>query len=198
VHDVVGHSLAVINMQAGVALHVLDQRPDQAATALRAMRQASAAALADLRVTLAPVDGEPDRRPPPGLTQAAELIAAVRRGGLPVDLHVDGVPPAVVPAPVDLAAYRILQESLTNVVRHAGTCRATVRIRYDADAVVVAVDDDGRGADPSSAGGRGLIGMRERAAAVGGTLHAGPAGGGFQVRATLPITGGGGGTSNRD
>ncbi len=200
VHDVVGHSLAVINMQAGVALHVLEKRPSRAAEALRAMRQTSAAALDDLRVTLAPLSGaatDASRRPAPGLARITDLVEAVNQGGLRVDLVVEGTLVAV-PAAVDLAGYRIVQESLTNVVRHAGARRATVRVVYGPAAVSVTVADDGRGVGPLDGGGRGLVGMRERAAALGGTLQAGPApAGGFEVRAVLPVTAGGGGISTR-
>jgi len=154
VHDIVGHSLAVINMQAGVALHVLDRRPERAAEVLRTVRKTSAQALAEVRVAL----GRP-----------------------------------AVPAAVDLAGYRIVQESLTNVVRHAAASRAAVEVVYDDGMVTVTVTDDGRGPRASAGTGRGLVGMRERAAAVGGSLTAGagPAGG-FQVRAALPLTEGGG------
>jgi signal transduction histidine kinase len=224
VHDVVGHSLAVINMQAGVGLHVLGRRPERAAEALRAVRQTSAHALDELRATLAPL-GEPppgaasagsrqrgtaagsrqrgtavpDRQPTPGLARLAELVEAMHAGGLRVELIVEG-PRQVLPAAVDLAGYRIVQESLTNVVRHAAADRAIVRVTYEAETVSVTVSDDGRGTPspahpgfgrPAASGdaGRGLVGMRERAAAVGGTFTAGAgAGGGFEVRAVLPMT----------
>jgi signal transduction histidine kinase len=197
VHDVVGHSLAVISMQAGVALHVLERRPERAAESLRAVRETSAQALAELRATLSA------REPLPGLDRVPDLIAAVRAGGLPVTLTVRG-DPTPVPAAVDLAAYRVIQESLTNVVRHAGPCRATVRVDYHPNRVTVTVADNGRGAPPGVGGregavvvgggrgvagsaGRGLAGLRERAEGVGGTLVAGPGVvGGFEVCAVLP------------
>jgi signal transduction histidine kinase len=203
VHDVVGHSLAVINMQAGVALHVLDRRPERAVQALRAMRQASASALDELRATLGGPAPEashrpgplPDRRPAPGLARLPELMDAVSHDGLRAELVVEGQRRAL-SATVDLAAYRIVQESLTNVVRHAAADRATVRVRYEADTVSVTVTDDGRGPAVTDDAGRGLVGMRERAVTVGGAFSAG-AGvhGGFEVRAVLPLTGMGGGTS---
>jgi signal transduction histidine kinase len=204
VHDVVGHSLAVINMQAGVALHVLDRRPERAAAALRAVRQTSASALDELRITLAPLRGPapgtdgrpgsvPDRQPAPGLTRVAALVEAVNHDGLRVELIVEGRR-RVLPAAVDLAGYRIVQESLTNVVRHATADRAVVRVAYETDTVSVVVTDDGRGATTSGGAGGGLAGMRERVAALGGTFTAGAgASGGFEVRAVLPAAPGGGG-----
>jgi signal transduction histidine kinase len=188
VHDVVGHGLAVINMQAGVALHVLDRRPEQARVALEAIRHASKESLDEVRATLA-VFRQPDvRRAEPGLGQLEGLVAAMAERGLPVELVVGGRP-AGLPAAVDLAAYRIVQESLTNVVRHAGASRATVRVEYEPDRVVVEVTDDGRtrGAAWRRPGGHGLAGMRERASALGGELAAGPRPeGGFRVLARLP------------
>ena len=181
VHDVVGHSLAVINLQAGVALHVAERRPERAVQALRAVREASGRALEDLRATLAvlPSMGEP------GLSRVTDLVDAI---DLPVTLVVDGEPVALPPA-VELAGYRIVQESLTNVVRHAGAVRASVRLRYTSTAVTVTVTDDGRRATVDGPG-RGLTGMRERVVALGGTLRAGPLpGGGFEVCAVLPIGG---------
>jgi signal transduction histidine kinase len=193
VHDVVGHSLAVINLQAGVALHVVGRRPDQAEVALAAIKRSSKEALEELRGTLAvfrrPDDQDGPRRPAPGLGQLEALAAAMAEGGLPVEVAVTGER-ASLPAAVDLAAYRIVQESLTNVVRHAGPATATVRVGYQPDALVVEVADTGRGRPSGAArpGGHGIAGMRERAAAVGGTLQAGPSGdGGFLVRARLPL-----------
>jgi signal transduction histidine kinase len=196
VHDVVGHGLAVINLQAGVALHVGGRQPEQAQLALEAIKQTSKNALEELRATLAvfrqPEHADGARRPPAGLGQLEALVAAMAEGGLPVDLVVTGER-ASVPASVDLAAYRIVQESLTNVTRHAGPATATVRISYEPSAVVLEVVDTGRVPPPGARrpGGYGIAGMRERAAAVGGTLDAGPSGdGGFRVRARLPLEGG--------
>ncbi|HXM54298.1 MAG TPA: sensor histidine kinase [Candidatus Dormibacteraeota bacterium] len=198
VHDVVGHGLAVINMQAGVALHVVDRRPEQARVALEAIKQTSKDALEELRGTLA-VFREPAgaerareaRQPAPGLDQVQAVVAAMGEGGLPVELVVSGEPVAL-PAAVDLAAYRIVQESLTNVARHAGPAAATVRLSYEPGQVVVEVTDDGRArahgtSNGGGARGHGIAGMRERAAAVHGTLEAGPRPeGGFRVMARLP------------
>jgi signal transduction histidine kinase len=193
VHDVVGHGLAVINLQAGVALHVVGRRPEQAEVALAAIKRSSKEALEELRGTLAvfrrPDNGGGPWRPAPGLDRLEALAAAMAEGGLPVEVAVTGER-ASLPAAVDLAAYRIVQESLTNVVRHAGPATATVRVGYQPDALVVEVADTGRGRPSGAArpGGHGIAGMRERAAAVGGTLQAGPSGdGGFLVRARLPL-----------
>jgi signal transduction histidine kinase len=193
VHDVVGHSLAVINLQAGVALHVVGRRPEQAEVALEAIKRSSKDALEELRATLAvfrrPEAVDEPWRPAPGLGQLEALAAAMAEGGLPVEVSVTGER-VDLPAAVDLAAYRIVQESLTNVVRHAGPAAATVKVGYEPGAVVLEITDDGRGRTPGGArpGGHGIAGMRERAAAVGGTLQAGPgADGGFRVRARLPL-----------
>jgi signal transduction histidine kinase len=192
VHDVVGHGLAVINLQAGVALHVVGRRPEQAEVALAAIKRSSKEALEELRGTLAvfrrPDNGGGPWRPAPGLGQLQALAAAMAEGGLPVQVTVTGHP-AGLPAAVELAAYRIVQESLTNVVRHAGSATATVRVGYQPDALVVEIaDTGGRAAGAARPTGYGIAGMRERAAAVDGTLQAGPSGdGGFLVRARLPL-----------
>jgi signal transduction histidine kinase len=193
-HDVVSHSIAMINFRAGVALHVLDRRPEQAREALVAIRQASAGAMQELRATVGvlrkPGDAERSRAAVPGLAQLDQLVAGVARAGPPVRVVVDGDPVELPPA-VDLAAYRLVQESLTNVVRHAGPASATVRIAYGAAEVVVEVTDDGSGGLDSSGrdgGGHGIGGMRERVVALGGELRAGPRPqGGFQVWARLPV-----------
>jgi signal transduction histidine kinase len=192
----------VINMRAGIALHVLTKRPEQAGEALEAIKTASQDALDELRATLAlfrwsPAD-EPARRPLPGLPDLTGLVAAIRDAGVPVDLVVSGEEPAV-PASVGLAAYRIVQESLTNVLRHAGPARASVAVDYGHDAIVLDVSDDGRGrpgADGHSDDAQvrhGITGMRERAAALGGVLTAGTRPeGGFRVHVWLPIQAGSG------
>ncbi len=194
VHDVVGHSLAVITMQSGIALHVMDRRPEQARVALEAIHQQSRDALEELRATLALYRGEVDgegapRRPPPRLSDLPALIDTMRASGLPVELTTTGRHNGV-PAAIDLAGYRIVQESLTNVLRHAGPAQARVSVAYQPGAVEIEVTDDGsaRPGVPPQPGGHGIAGMRERSAAVGGTLEAGamPAGG-FRVRARLPL-----------
>jgi signal transduction histidine kinase len=198
-HDVVSHSIAMINFRAGVALHVIDRRPEEAKAALEAIRQGSAGAMQELRAALGVLRdpaGGPTRAPAPGLGQLGELVAGVADAGRAVDVVVEGDPAELAPA-VDLAAYRVVQESLTNVVKHAGRAAATVRVRYGEDELTVQVDDDGRGVE-SAAGrrasdsdpricGSGIRGMRERVVAAGGELEAGPRpGGGFRVTARLP------------
>jgi signal transduction histidine kinase len=187
-HDVVSHSIAMINFRAGVALHVLDRRPEEARAALEAIRQGSAGAMQELRAALGVLrdpGGGPARAPAPGLGQLAELVAGVTGAGRAVDVVVEGDPGELPPA-ADLAAYRVVQESLTNVVKHAGPAAATVRVAYEPGWVVVEVSDDGDGAAPAS-GGSGIAGLRERVAAAGGELEAGPRpGGGFRVTARLP------------
>jgi signal transduction histidine kinase len=186
VHDVVGHGLAVINMQAGIALHVLEKRPEQAAIALDAIKRTSKEALDELRATLAVYrsDEPAPRAPVAGLSQLDALVASC---GLDVSLHVTG-DSADLPSSVDRAAYRIVQESLTNVLRHSGTDAATVRLDRQADVVTIEVTDDGRAKPGDGKPGHGITGMRERAEALGGTLDAGPrGGGGFAVRARLPV-----------
>jgi signal transduction histidine kinase len=189
VHDVAGHGFAVIAMQAGVALHVLDRRPEQARVALEEIRAASRESLASLRSTLEVVAGDTDperRAPAAGLGELDGLLTRMRQAGLDVELDVTGERRPL-PADADLAAYRILQESLTNVLRHAGASTARVSLAYgDAD-LAVRVEDDGTGPAQDPTGGRGIAGMRDRAAAAGGSLEAGPRpGGGFRVAARIP------------
>ncbi|MDA2811880.1 sensor histidine kinase [Nocardiopsis sp. RSe5-2] len=193
VHDVVGHSLSVINMQAGVAMHVLDKRPDRARESLDAIRRTSKDALEELRGTLAvfregAAGTAGDRAPLPGLDRVGDLAAGMASAGVSVEVHTEGEQ-AVPPAAVDHAAYRIVQEALTNVARHAPGASASVRIAYERGEVAVEIEDDGpRIAGPGPAEGSGIAGMRERARAVGGNLHAGPRpDGGFAVRARLPL-----------
>jgi signal transduction histidine kinase len=192
-HDVLAHNISLINVQAGVALHLMDEQPEQARTALTAIREASKDALGELRSVLDILrqSGEaPPRSPIAGLDDLPRLVAGAEAAGLVVRTDIRPLPRPLPPG-VDLAAYRIVQEALTNVTRHARARTATVRIAYDARAVVVEVLDDGVGMiapSPSVGGGNGLPGMRERAAALGGDLQAGPgAAGGFLVRATLPV-----------
>ncbi|QLQ40332.2 sensor histidine kinase [Micromonospora robiginosa] len=191
VHDVVGHGLAAIHLQAEVALHLLARRPEQAEAALTAISRTSKEALDELRVTLTVVRREEmtdERAPVPGLAQLGHLRERLAGAGVPVTVGTDGEPRPL-PVAVDLAAYRVAQEALTNVLRHAGPATAEVRVGYPPGAVTVEVTDTGRGrpaaADRST--GSGLAGMRERVTALGGTFDAGPAAsGGFRVHATLP------------
>jgi signal transduction histidine kinase len=190
-HDVVGHGLAVIAMQAGVALHVLDRDPGKARESLEAIRTMSRESLDGLRTELAQLRAGagdvPERRPLPGVTDLALLVQRVREGGVDVRLQVTG-PVDGLPTDVGAAAYRIVQESLTNVLRHAGADAATVVVRAADARLEVEVIDRGGGGAPGP-DGSGIRGMRERATALGGTLDAGPAsGGGFRVRAVLPLS----------
>ena len=185
-HDVLAHDISLINVQASVALHLIGDQPDQAVPALTTIKEASRDALRQLRTALDLLRRGEDapRDPVPRLSDLGALVAGVRAGGLDVRLEDEG-PSAPLPAAVELAVYRIVQESLTNVTRHARASMATVRLGYD-DEVSVEVTDDGVGGpvDP----GNGIVGMQERAAALGGTVEAGPRpGGGFRVAARLPV-----------
>src|SRR3954452_18707661 len=187
-HDVLAHNISLINVQASVALHLLDEQPDQARPALTSIKEASHDALGELRTALDVLrrGEEAPRSPAPKLAELPALLDGVRASGLVIDFTPDGEPPPTIAAPVELAAYRIVQEALTNITRHAHAHHATVRLGY-ADGVRIEVTDDGVGgvADP----GGGITGMRERAAALGGTVEAGPAqqGRGFRVSAHLPL-----------
>jgi signal transduction histidine kinase len=191
-HDIVAHTMATINVQAGVAEHVLSSNPAAVGDALHAIKVASKDGLRELRAILNVLrqadEGDP-AQPVPGLAQIDALITGACNAGLPTTLARAGVPREL-PAAVDLAAYRIVQESLTNVIKHAGPTHATVDLCYDDAAIRIMVADGGRGVAAGLAGdgtGHGLIGMRERASSVGGTLQAGPRPeGGYLVTALLP------------
>jgi signal transduction histidine kinase len=187
-HDVVAHSISVINVQANTALHLMDRQPDRAREALTAIHEVSGQALSELGSMLGALrePGAP-LAPAPGIARLDELAARARSAGLAVSLTSEGEV-RTLPAGVDAAAYRIVQEALTNAVRHSGGNAAAVRLRYSSDSVEIEVDDDGAGSVPARAGsGNGLAGMTERARALGGTLDAGPQpGGGFRVLARLP------------
>jgi signal transduction histidine kinase len=195
-HDVVAHSISMIAVQSGVGAHVADTHPEEAAKALGAIEATSRAALTELRRLLGVLrqDSEPQGSlsPVPGLADLDSLLAEVAKAGLAVKLQVHGTR-ASLPAGVDMSAYRIVQEALTNVVKHAGPARAQVVVGYHDRDVTVEILDDGRGAATSTGEGRagtghGLIGMRERVAAFGGDLEAGPGpDGGFRVAARLPL-----------
>lgn len=186
-HDVLAHNISLVNVQASVALHLIDERPDQVRSALTTIKEVSRDALGELRAALDLLrhDGEAaPRAPAPGLADLPSLVAGAGAGGLEVRLDVDDPPPHLPPA-VELAAYRIVQEALTNVTRHARARTVSVRVRCD-EGLHVAVSDDGVGG-PAVAG-NGITGMRERATALGGTLEAGPGpGAGFRVEAHLPM-----------
>jgi signal transduction histidine kinase len=187
VHDVVGHGLAAIQMQADIALHMQRTKPGQAHVALEAISRASSDALAELRATLAAITPQvsDDRAPTPGLARVDDLRRRVEDSGVTVELAVHG-PPRTLPAAADLAAYRILQESLTNVVKHSPHPMATVEIAYRAGAVTVTVANQDLAAG-SHVEGFGIAGMRRRVSHLGGTLTAGPGRPGvFEVRAEIP------------
>lgn len=189
-HDVVGHTMGVIALQAGVGAHVIDTDRDEAKAALVSIAETSRSALAEIRQILGALRTGQDLtpvRPAPGLAALSDLVGELAAAGLPVRVHIAG-DPAGVPAGVDVTAYRVVQESLTNVLRHAGPATADVRITYQPGAVVIEVVDDGSGLTATAAtGGQGQIGMRERVAVWGGTLEAGPrSDGGYRVAARLP------------
>ncbi|TLS45073.1 sensor histidine kinase [Streptomyces montanus] len=191
-HDVIGHNISMINVQAGAALYRLKKDPAQAEEALGAIKASSRETLRELRATLGVlrrVDEEAPTSPAPGLAQADELVASAKLAGLDVRIERTGAERAL-PAPVDLAAYRIVQESLTNVAKHSDAGQVTIQLAYGVEELTVTVEDDGEGAAAGpvgSGGGSGVTGMTERARALGGELTAArrPEGG-FAVRARLP------------
>jgi signal transduction histidine kinase len=193
-HDVVAHNISVINVQANTALHLMDRQPERARSALTTINDVSKQALVELRSVLGvlrDVDDRAPRSPSPGLAALGDLVDTAGAAGLAVRVAEEGQRPPL-PADVDLAAYRIIQEALTNSARHSGGANATVRLAYGADALEVEVYDDGAGRPAGQAGGSGsgIAGMTGRAAALGGTLRAGPRpAGGFGVRAWLPLNG---------
>lgn len=208
-HDVVAHTMSMINIQAGVAAHVLDENPGQAAEALGAIKDASREGLRELRAilnVLRQADSGDGTAPAPRLGQLPALVDATAQAGVATTLSIEGDRPGDLPEGLELAAYRIVQESLTNVLRHAGPgATAAVRVRFEPGSLTVTVDDDGQrvlvgpggagatGTAPDMAAatagaGAGIAGMRERAGAFGGTVEAGPRhGGGWRVRAVLVI-----------
>jgi signal transduction histidine kinase len=188
-HDVIAHSVSVMVVQAGAAEEVLRVDAARAAEPLRAVQETGRQALTEMSrlVGLLREDGdELGLAPQPGLGDLETLVAQVREAGLPVELQIEGAP-RTVPLGVDLSAYRVVQEALTNAIKHAGDARATVVLRYRPQTLEVEVVDDGRGGVDGVGGGHGLIGMRERIAVFGGEFDAGPSdAGGFRVRAVLP------------
>jgi signal transduction histidine kinase len=193
-HDSLTHSISVIQVQAGVAVHLARKHGEDVPPALLAIQEAGADAARELRTTLGVLRSAEDGDGS-SLGQLGSLVDRARAGGLSVTVTVTGAERAL-PADVDQAAYRIVQEALTNVSRHAGRACASVHLHYTPAALSIQVDDDGTGTTTSTGAGNGtrsggpglgLIGMRERVSALGGRLHAGPQdGGGFQVRAELP------------
>src|SRR5580693_8633354 len=197
-HDVVAHNISVINVQANTALHLMDRQPDRARSALTTINEVSGQALVELRSVLGvlrAVDEGAPRAPAPGLARLGDLADTAAAAGLAVQVEESGQR-APLPADVDLAAYRIVQEALTNSARHSGGTNAAIRIAYGEGALMIEVDDDGALRSPGRPPGQpqgtgsGIAGMTERATALGGTLQAGPRpGGGFTVRARLPLHG---------
>lgn len=195
VHDVVSHSLATISVQAGVALHVLEQQPDKAVEVLTAIKSTSKDALSELREILGVLRdaGELQSGPgAPGVGRLCALVDSTTAAGVRTELRLVGRRRPL-PAAVDLTAFRIVQEALTNVLRHAGPATAVVTIAFEREALIIEVEDDGRGhtTETSTLGcGSGIAGMRQRASDVGGEVEASPRqDGGFRVRARLPVLG---------
>jgi signal transduction histidine kinase len=189
-HDIVGHSMSVIAVQAGVGVHVLDAHPEQARTVLETISATSRGTLTEMRRLLGMLrddDGDRSNAPAPGLGDVPALVADVRAAGVPVTLLVDGSADSI-PVGVELSAYRVVQEALTNVIKHAGApTRVDVTVCHLPSAVRVEVVDDGRGPTAPGGTGHGLLGMRERVELWGGELSVGPGlGGGFRVAALLP------------
>jgi signal transduction histidine kinase len=186
-HDSLTHSISVIKVQAGVATHLARKNGEEPSAALLAIEEASTDAARELRSTLDVLRRDDDAQGS-GLDRLPGLVERARSSGLPTRLTVRGAERPL-PTEVDQAAYRVVQEALTNVTRHAGDATASVHITYAPDTLTVKVEDDGEGAGPSPVPGYGLIGMRERVTALGGRLSAEPgSGGGFSVVAELPVT----------
>jgi signal transduction histidine kinase len=190
-HDVVAHSVSVMVVQAGAARHNLRSHPRRAEEAIREVESTGRQSLVELRRLLGVLrveDGEAALRPQPRLVDLDELVHRFAEAGLPVSLERHG-DPRPLPQGVDLSLYRVVQEALTNSLKHAAASRVLVRLRYAGDEVSVSVEDDGRGSSSALAGGgNGLVGMRERAALLGGVLAFGPRPeGGFGVVMTIPL-----------
>ena len=191
-HDVVAHAMSVMIVQAGAARTVVERDPGEAARALRRIEDTGRFGMAEMRRLIGVLkagDEEAELMPQPGLAQLDQLLETVRSAGLPVEAVTEGTPRPLPPG-VELTAYRVVQEGLTNVLKHAGGAHARATVRYEEDAIAVEVADDGRGAvvDPNGTPGHGLLGMRERVAVFDGTLETGArAGGGFVLRARIPL-----------
>lgn len=189
-HDVVAHSMSVMVVQAGAARRTLRQDPDQATQALQSVEATGREAMTEMRRLLGVLrtDEGAALAPQPSLRMVGDLVDECAAAGLPVEVEVSGDERELPPG-VDLSVYRIVQEALTNTLKHAGPARATVQLRYDPDHLHVRVVDDGRGAAAADDGqGHGLVGMRERVELFGGDLRTGPRrGGGYEVRARLPL-----------
>jgi signal transduction histidine kinase len=190
-HDVVGHSVSVMTVQAAAVRRLLESDQDKEREALLVVEQTGREALAEMRRMVGVLrrpEEAPALAPQPSLEHLEQLLATTREAGLPVELRIEGTPSELPPA-LDTTAYRIIQEALTNAVKHANAGRADVLVRYGNGTVELIVSDDGRGNGDGGGSGHGLVGMRERVSVYGGELEAGPqAGGGFRLRATLPVT----------
>jgi signal transduction histidine kinase len=188
-HDVVAHAMSIIAVRSGVARMVIDVRPDEAREALGIIEGTSRQALAELRLLVGVLRGhetqDADREPAPGLAELPSLIGRITEAGVSVGLHVEGEPRALSPG-VDLSAYRIVQEALTNVVRHAAPAAAELTVRYQPNEVVIEVTNNARTHPAQNGTGHGIAGMRERAAVYGGRLIAEPTDNGFRVQARIP------------
>lgn len=187
-HDVIAHNVSVMVVHAAAGRAAFNERPQRACEALETIESTGRSALGELRRLLGAVrDGDPDYEPQPGLSRLASLIDQVRGSGLEVLLHVEGTPTPL-PAALELSAYRVVQEALTNTLKHAQASHVDVHLHYHANQLEIEVRDNGTGNGNAAGGGSGLIGMRERVAAVGGTLSTGAApGGGYQVKASVPL-----------
>jgi signal transduction histidine kinase len=191
-HDVVAHHMSVISVQSGLADYVFDSDPRTARGALRTVADTVRAAMEEMRrllsvLRIAPETSDGGAEVPFGLAGLDDLVARVRRSGLPVEVSIDGTPRALPPG-VELCAYRVIQEALTNVLKHAGPCRAEILVRYRVNRLTARVSDNGAGPVAPRGDGHGLVGMRERARLYGGSLSAGPGpDGGFEVELTLPV-----------
>jgi signal transduction histidine kinase len=190
-HDVVGHSVSVMTVQASAVRRLLEEDQEKEREALLVVERTGREALAEMRRMVGVLrrpDEAPALAPQPSLDRIEQLVAHTRETGLPVELRIEGTP-VELPAGIDTTAYRIVQEALTNAVKHARASKAEVVVRYDNGRVQLTVSDDGRGGGDGGGSGHGLVGMRERVSVYGGELEAGPQdGGGFRLRATLPVT----------
>jgi signal transduction histidine kinase len=192
-HDVVAHNLSIMVVQAGAERRAIgDDRP-QTSEVLETIEDTGRAAMAEMRRLLGMLrrsDDELALAPQPSLRYLDDLVGQVREAGMPVDLRIEGTPRPIAPG-IDLSAYRIVQEALTNALKHAGPARARVTVRYGENELDIEIADDGAGGADAAPGGHGLVGMRERVALFGGDLAAGRRlGGGYAVRAKLPLAGG--------
>jgi signal transduction histidine kinase len=190
-HDVVGHSVSVMTVQASAARRLLKPHQEKEREALLVVEQTGREALAEMRRMVGVLrrpEEAPALAPQPSLEQIEGLVENTREAGLPVELRIEG-DPVQLPAGVDLTAYRLVQEGLTNALEHARADRAEVVVRYREGQIELTVSDDGGGDGGGESGGHGLLGLRERVSVYGGELEAGPrAGGGYRLRATLPVS----------